>query len=85
MNFWRRSKSACKMKQNENLQQEKCCTPEALVTRNKNNDRGSTTHINTFITAHSQFKHNDDIDLSPHENAVNTSEYELSDISMANR
>ena len=41
------------MKQNENLQQEKCHTPEALVRRNKNNDRGSSTRINTVITTHS--------------------------------
>ena len=77
--------SACKMKQNENLQQEKCCTPESLVTRNKNNDRGSSTRINTVITTHSQLKLKDDIDSCPHENAVNTSKSELSDISMANR
>ena len=73
------------MKQNENLQQEKCHTPEALVKRNKNNDRGSSTHINTVITTHSQLKHKDDIDLCPHENAVNTSKSELTDIIMAKR
>ena len=73
------------MKQNENLQQENCHTPEALVMRNKNNDRGSSTCINTVITTHSRLKHKDDIDSCPHENAVNTSESELSDISMANR
>ena len=73
------------MKQNENLQQEKCRTPEALVTRNKNNNRGSSTCIYTVITTHSQLKHKDDIDLCPHKNAVNTSKSELSDISMANR
>ena len=53
--------------------------------RNKNNDRGSSTHINTLITTHSLLKCKDDIDSCPHENTVNTSESELSDMSMANR
>ena len=73
------------MKQYESLQQEKCHTPEALVTRNKNNDRASSTHVNTLITTHSQLKIKDDIDSCPHENTVNTSESELPDISMENR
>ena len=73
------------MKQNENLQQERCRTPEALVMRNKNNDRRSSTHVNTLITIHSRLKSKDDIDSCPHKNTVNTSESELPDISMANR
>ena len=70
------------MKYKENLHQEKIHTPEALAMRHKNNDRGSSTHINTVITTHFRLKHKDDIDSCPHENAVNTSKSELSDISM---